>query len=124
MHYKNFGWHLTIDAKNCDTKICLDKKAVADFLSKLVKDTKMVPVGKPIVMYHRDEKEGIFGLSAVQIIETSDITLHFDTKTKEVYFDLFSCKEFSQKKAIEDFQEFCNPTSMVTRFFKRNAMSI
>lgn len=113
-----------IDAKNCDSKVCLDKKAVAKFLTKLVKDTKMKAVGKPIVTYHHDEKEGVFGLSAVQIIETSDITLHFDTKTKEVYFDLFSCKEFSEKKAIEDFQEFCHPTSMVTRFLKRNAMAI
>lgn len=124
MHYKNFGWHLTLDAKNCDSKICLDQKAVANFLKKIVKDSKMTPVGDPIILFHKDEKEGIFGLSAVQIIETSDITLHFDTKTKEAYFDFFSCKEFSQKKVIEDFQEFCKPTSMVTRFFKRNAMAI
>lgn len=123
MHYKNFGWHLMIDAKNCDPDVCLNKKLVYEFLSKLVRDTKMVAVGEPIINYHHDQKEGVFGLSAVQIIETSDITLHFDTKTQEVYFDLFSCKKFNPNKAIEDFEEFCSPTSMVTRFFKRNALS-
>jgi S-adenosylmethionine/arginine decarboxylase-like enzyme len=124
VHYRNFGWHLTIDAKNCETEVCLDVKAVSQFLKKLVKDTNMVPVGEPIVVYHQNAKEGIFGLSAVQIIETSDITLHFDTKTKESYFDLFSCRKFSPKKVIKDFQDFCSPSSMITRFFKRNALSI
>jgi len=122
VHYKTFGWHLLIDAKNCDSRTSLDKKAVSDFMAKLVKDTKMVAVGGPNITYHHDEKEGVFGLSAVQIIETSDITFHFDTKTKEGYFDFFSCKKFEPKKAIEDFQECFNPTTMVTRFLRRNSL--
>ena len=114
-----WGYHLMIDAANCDPDAIRSKKTIDKFARKLVKEIHMVPFGPPRI--NRFGKGKLEGNTLVQLIETSDITAHFDEEHNNAYVDVFSCKSFPPKIAINVFDEFFKPEKKHIRFFKRQA---
>jgi len=90
-------YHIICDLKNCNEKI-KDKQALREFLESLVKMLNMTILEGPIIAEGLPENPG---LSAVVIIDYSDISVHSFTKYDEALIDIFSCKEFNKEIAID-----------------------
>lgn len=86
-----------IDLKECDKNLVKDKEVLAKFGKEICKVIKMVPFGEPIIK--RFGKGKLKGYSLVQLIETSNITVHLDEFDNKVFIDIFSCKKFDSTKA-------------------------
>jgi|SRR3989339_789742 len=103
---KQNAWGLSacLDLKSCDHNLIQSPKDIRQFVAQLCRKIKMKAYGP---LYLKKFGEGsLEGYSAVQFIETSSITVHFDDKiAARAFIDIFSCqffdpftaKEFSQK---------------------------
>jgi S-adenosylmethionine/arginine decarboxylase-like enzyme len=91
---------------NCNENIT-SIQAVKEFITQLVMDIDMVPFGE-CHCYRFGEGEEI-GLSAVQLIYTSSITMHTNDLYREGYLDVFSCKDFSENQVNESVKQVFSP---------------
>lgn len=87
-----WGWHLTIDASDCDPFSIKDYATIYDFAKELVEKIDMVPFGEPQINHFGSGNKA--GYTLVQLIETSNITAHFVNDVNAVFLDVFSCKPF------------------------------
>lgn len=114
-----WGYHLVVDARDCDPVAIRSKETIRAFVKELVKAIDMVAYGPPqIVMFGTGNKKGY---TLVQLIETSDITAHFVEEFNDVYLDVFSCKNFKVADALAVFKKYFGPTSTKSRFLTRKA---
>lgn len=114
-----WGYHLTLDAGECDHDAIRSKATIAAFTKELVEKIDMVAYGPPrIVMFGTGGKKGY---TLVQLIETSNITAHFVEEVDAVYLDVFSCKKFDSAVALGVFKKYFKPKSIVKRVFTRQA---
>lgn len=115
-----WGYHLQLDCKACNENARYpNADKIYKFTKELVKAIDMVAYGEPqIVHFGSDNKAGY---TLIQLIETSNIAGHFCDDTGDVYFDVFSCKEFSMRTVIDLFSEYFEPEHITPRFTKRQA---
>lgn len=94
--------HITVNAKIDPSFEALPREDAKRFVDELLVAIDMKPLGD---MNWADAEDLEFpGQSFVQMITTSHCSLHyFDHKEgeKEIYFDLYSCKDFDTEKVIE-----------------------
>ena len=93
-----------IDLFDCDRELLLSEAKLTEFSLALCEKIKMKPHGKPIV--DRFGEGDLFGLSAVQFIETSTITTHLDDQGGRAFIDVFSCKKFDENIAVNFCKNF------------------
>jgi len=114
-----WGYHLIVNAGNCDPVALRSKATITAFAKELVKKIDMVAFGAPrIVMFGDGNKKGY---TLVQLIETSNITAHFVEETNDIYLDIFSCKAFKVKDAMAVFRDYFHPGRVDTTFLRRQA---
>lgn len=114
VHY--YGKHLVLTATGCNDNL-LDVSRIAEFLTELVEKIDMVAYGEPIAArFGQDIEEGI---SAVQLIETSAITVHTNDMARDLYLDVFSCKGYNELSVLEVLQETFNPADMTWQVLLR-----
>ena len=114
-----WGYHLIINAGNCDPVALRSKSTIIAFTKALVKEIKMVAFGQPrVVMFGSGNKKGY---TLVQLIETSNICAHFVEETNDIYLDIFSCKKFNIADAIHLFKKVFQPKRIEKIFIKRQA---
>ncbi len=93
--------HLTVNAKIDRNFSALPKDDSTRFVDELLKAINMKPLGP---LNWADAEDLDFpGQSFVQMITTSHCSLHyFDNKEggKEIYFDLYSCRQFNPEKVL------------------------
>jgi len=113
MALKNWWWGRSsiIDLHGCDKKMLKDPKAIKIFVIELCKLLKMKRVGP--MRIKRFGHGRLLGYSMMQFIETSSIVAHFDEYADRAFIDIFSCKEYNTKNAID----FCK------RYFKAKSAS-
>lgn len=116
-----WGWHLIVDAHDCDRSLITMRDHIANFSKTMVKEIDMVAYGNPIIEHFADHDEDKAGYTLVQLIETSNITAHFCDKSGDAYIDIFSCKPFDSVVAIEVINNFFHPKSHVSRLITRDA---
>jgi len=115
----SWGYHLIVNAANCDPVALRSKATISAFAKDLVKKIDMVAFGEPrVVMFGDGNKKGY---TLVQLIETSNITAHFVEETNDIYLDIFSCKAFETKDALACFKAAFNPARVDSIFLKRQA---
>jgi spermidine synthase len=90
-----FGKHLIINMNECQYFPDMDE--IFALLQQLPGEIGMKMLTAPYVMRGADHLPGITG---VVIIETSHITVHTFEDEKFVAFDLYSCKDYNEKKVI------------------------
>ena len=94
--------HLTVNAKIDPSFRALPREDAERFVGRLLEEINMKPLGS---MNWADAEDLDFpGQSFVQMITTSHCSLHFfDNKTEgnEIYFDLYSCRNFNANKVVE-----------------------
>jgi len=113
MNKKIWGQLLSMDLYDCDEKVITDKKKLGEFCLKLCKEIKMVPYGKPIVKRFGDGD--LEGNTAMQFIQTSNITVHCDEIYNRVFIDIFSCKTFNAPRGRAFCKKFFQAKSMKYR---------
>lgn len=105
----HYGQHVMLTAVHCNSHI-LDFISIDNFITSLVKDIDMVAHGKPLIARFGVGEE--VGISAVQLIETSAITIHTNDKFRDLYLDVFSCKEYEAGLVWAVVERFFNPISI------------
>ena len=115
---KHWGFHLMMDMGACNASIA-HPGAIHDFLVKLVTAIGMSPVGQPMIYTFNEGVEG--GVSAIQMITTSNISLHGDNWNASMYLDIFSCKPFNKEAAIRMAKEQFTPKDANIRFLYRDS---
>jgi S-adenosylmethionine decarboxylase len=92
-----YGKHVVLSAVACNTSL-LDIEAVRQFVRELVDRIDMVAYGETFVARFGSGIET--GISAVQLIETSAISLHTNDGARDLYLDVFSCKDFRAEDVV------------------------
>jgi S-adenosylmethionine decarboxylase len=101
-----WGYHLILDCSGCDESKMKNRDNVYHWISNLVEDIDMEPIGEPRIEYTAEHDENKAGFTVVQVIVTSSITAHFIDKLGHIYLDVFSCKEFDQsiiEKSVKNY---------------------
>ncbi|MCA9231704.1 MAG: S-adenosylmethionine decarboxylase [Planctomycetales bacterium] len=104
----HYGQHAMVTALGCNDNL-LSIEKMYDFLQTMADDIDMVRYGPPIVARFGGGIET--GISGVQLIETSAISIHTNDAHRDMYLDVFSCKPFEAetvKRVLDDF--FCPTT--------------
>ncbi|TWT48279.1 S-adenosylmethionine decarboxylase [Botrimarina hoheduenensis] len=112
----HYGQHLIATALSCNEGI-LSIERLYDFLQRLADDIDMVRYGPPIVARFGEGHE--VGISGVQLIQTSSITIHTNDAHRDMYLDVFSCKSFAEETVRSVVEEFLSPTSLSCEVFFR-----
>ncbi|MDH3771630.1 MAG: S-adenosylmethionine decarboxylase [Nitrospirota bacterium] len=105
-----FGHHLIVDAAACNDRIG-DRESIAEFARILVEAIGMKAYGQPLIEHFGHDEPKASGYTLVQLIETSHIAAHFCDHSGEAYFDIFSCREFDQEKALAVIATYFAPVS-------------
>jgi S-adenosylmethionine/arginine decarboxylase-like enzyme len=111
--FSPWGMNIAIDIYGCDEEMIKDEEVVKQFLKEIVSFIGMKTYGEPLIKNFGPSPR-LFGISAVQLIETSDITAHFSPVCKAAHIDIFSCKAFRPHAA----GLFCK------QFFKANELMV
>ncbi|MCX6713896.1 MAG: S-adenosylmethionine decarboxylase [Candidatus Vogelbacteria bacterium] len=95
---KSWGMVASIDVHKCDHQKITTKKEIQKFVIELCDSIGMKRHGPTLI--ERFAEGELAGHSAMQFIETSSITMHFDDQHDDrAFIDIFSCKYFDYKKA-------------------------
>jgi S-adenosylmethionine/arginine decarboxylase-like enzyme len=111
-----YGKHLLLSAASCG-KGLLDIATVRHFITDLVEQIDMRAYGPCIVERFGSGAE--IGLSGVQLIETSAITLHTNDASRDLYLDVFSCKTFDEDAALNVVRRYFEPASTTVQVLFR-----
>ncbi len=105
MRGKFWGKLASIDLVGCSDYVKNPKK-IKQFSDKLCRIIKMKKYG-PLHL-KRFGVGKLNGYSFMQFIETSSITAHFEEQQnpKKAFIDIFSCKNFDEKKAAKFCRKF------------------
>lgn len=99
-----------------------DIEAIKEFLLDLVPSIKMERFGLPIIENFGEGKAS--GYTAIQLITTSNITMHFCDDTGDFYFNLFSCKDFDDMEVIRKVQLAFDPFTVSRKVLYRGVKKI
>jgi len=94
-----YGLHMLYSATGCNDNV-RSVEFWKKFLPDLVAFIDMKAFGEPVVARFGDDEQ--VGISGVQLMYTSSITVHTNDAAGDIYLDVFSCKEFNPS-AVEDF---------------------
>lgn len=114
-----WGFHLIVDASECDHDKITSYDNIYNFTKQLVSDIGMIAYGEPqIVKFGSGNKAGY---TLVQLIETSNICAHFVDETDDIYLDVFSCKQFDANIVLELLKKYFGTVNIKVDFRKRQA---
>jgi S-adenosylmethionine/arginine decarboxylase-like enzyme len=121
---KNYGVELILDLHNCNPEK-FSRKMIAKYFRELcelidMKRAKLVwwdDYGLP--PEERQTEPHLKGTSAVQFIMTSNITIHTLDILKNVYLNIFSCKNFDPGIAAEFSKEFFEGEVVASQVIER-----
>jgi len=104
-----YGKEMILDLRNCETLPC-KRKFLKEFLEQLCELIDMEREKLCFWDYYGHPKayekaaDHLKGITAVQFISTSNITIHTIDVQKKVLINVFSCKDFDPDK-VETFCE-------------------
>ena len=102
---KFYGKELMLDIHRCDSGLFTREKLNEFFTKLCIKlDMKVCQINYWDYENEKEKEEApphLAGTTAVCFISTSNITIHTLDKTKRIYLNIFSCKWFETKPAIE-----------------------
>lgn len=103
---ENYGKELIIDIQEADITN-MNEADIRRYFDELCKEINMVQCGVHFWEEEYISKEEwnnsphLRGVSAVQFIKTSSIVVHAIYGLKKFFVNIFSCKDFDDKKALE-----------------------
>ena len=112
------GQEIIMDLKGVDPKL-FHKKYFDKYFKEICKVVDMELHGKAKYWFDIHQAKYLRGISAMQFIKTSTITMHAFKYSKSLFINVFTCKLFDQKKAAKFTREFFKPKSIKTRNIMR-----
>ena len=97
----SYGIELIIDLHDCNLESLVNKGKLTEFFVTLCEKIDMQRHGEPLFWEDYSDIPHLNGVSAMQFIETSTIVCHPLPILKSVYINIFSCKEFDPKVALD-----------------------
>lgn len=115
----SYGPHLTIDSYDCDRKKLADFDLVHKVLNELPEKIGMKKLTHPYVLKHTDCPKEEWGITGFVIIAESHVSIHTYPEKGFMVMDVFSCKPFDTRKAIEFVKQAFNAKRMDINVVKR-----
>jgi len=106
MDGQQFGQELVLNLYDCKSEYIKSKEKILEFSDKLCEQIEMKKYKEPIIERFALHSEISAGYSLAQMIETSLISGHFSEYCNSAHINIFSCKKFDVKKAINFTKEF------------------
>ena len=97
--------HLLIDGFGGDKKKMSEEDFVYRFLDECPSDIGMNKISAPHVTTYVGSKEEDWGVSGFVMIAESHISVHTFPERAYVNIDVFSCKDFDDKRALQQIKE-------------------
>ncbi len=108
----------SVDVSGCKRELISNPEPIREFIIALCEEIKMKRHGE--AMIERFAEGALEGYSALQFIETSSITMHFDEGENRAFIDIFSCKYFDPKQAERFCKTYLGGTnSKLIHFFRK-----
>ena len=113
-----------IDLHNCDTST-FTRRSLRKYFKQLCdlidmkRDTLVFWDDSDVPAEYRQNLPHTKGISAVQFILTSNITIHTLELTGKCYVNIFSCKDFNADDAIEFTQKYFKGKIVNKKVFDR-----
>jgi S-adenosylmethionine decarboxylase len=114
-----YGPHLTIDAYGCSKERLASLEAAFDFLDRMPGVIGMEKITKPYVFRHLAPPDPEWGITGVVIIATSHVSFHSYPQMGVCFVDVFSCRPFDTRRAVDFFQETFGGDEVEIREVKR-----
>ncbi len=108
---KSYGKELIIDIHNCDSST-FTRKSIKNYFNQLCEKIDMKAEklcwwdDHGVVPELQQTESHTKGTTAVQFILTSNITIHTLDLLKNVYINVFSCKDFDAKIVLKFSEEW------------------
>ncbi len=115
---RRFGKEVILDMYGCDINF-FTKEKLTEFFTQLCKKIDMKKYGKPKFWKDNSQIIHLKGISAVQFITTSNITIHALDILGAVYLNIFSCKNFDANKAAKFSKDFFRAEKVRVRVMER-----
>jgi len=107
----------SLDLYECTPDIIREPKKIKKFIVALCDEIRMKRYGKAQI---KKFGEGdLYGYSALQFIETSSVTMHFDEGEDRAFIEIFSCKFFEPKEALAFCQKYLGAKTSKLRYYLR-----
>jgi len=116
---KIYGKELILDLYKCNPESIRSKKKILEYSNKLCKLIKVKKYGKPIIKRFALYLDYAAGYSLVQLIESSLVSGHFSELWNRAFINIFSCKNFDNKKAANFTKKFFNAKKIKERVLIR-----
>ncbi|MDI6798930.1 MAG: adenosylmethionine decarboxylase [Candidatus Aenigmarchaeota archaeon] len=111
-----FGPHLTLDLYECNKEKLADAELIFELLDKLPTALNLTKLTQPFVDRYSSPTPGISGFI---LIGESHISIHTFVEERFASVDIFSCKNFDAKKAIDYVTRALEPRKVEKRLFMR-----
>lgn len=108
----------SIDLYDCHPQHIKTPEKIRALIEGLCVAIKMKRYGEPLIA--RFAEGDLEGYSAMQFIETSSITLHFDETKNRAFIDVFSCKFFEPTVAEQFCRDFLEAKDSKANYYLRH----
>jgi len=120
------GKHLVIDVLTKNSDKLTDKKFTRGLFKTVIKEIEMKAV-LPIVLYQfpsllKDKKKK-GGITAFCILEESHLSCHSWPEENYIAYDVYSCKNFDEKKVIRLIKKFLPVKKLIYKVISRSVDS-
>ncbi len=112
-----WGMVASIDLYDCHPQLIKTPEKIQGLIDGLIDAIKMKKFGNSMIQ--RFAEGELEGYSALQFIETSSVTMHFDEGKNRAFIDVFSCKFFDPKMAEKFCQDYLEAKSAKTQHYLR-----
>lgn len=106
-----FGPHLMIEASGCSKEKLTDINLLTDLLDSLPEKMSMTKIMPPYVFKYKGEVPEDWGLSGIVLIAESHLAFHTFPDKGYVTVDIFSCKDFDVRAAVDEIVKVFEPKS-------------
>lgn len=103
-----WGKHLIIDSHGIEEQKLKDAKAIKGLLLELPTKLRMRILHKPVIKKVASDDYPDWGISGFVMLYESHISLHTWPEEGYVAIDIYSCKNFDDKKAAAYLKKFWN----------------
>jgi S-adenosylmethionine/arginine decarboxylase-like enzyme len=110
-----YGMELIIELFGCDLSVITSKEKIQEFINQVCREINMEKYGASrIKRFPGGELWGV-GYSFLQFLTTSSITGHFIDKGGIAFLNIFSCKQYDDKKAAQFAEKFFRAKKVSTK---------
>lgn len=114
-----FGPHLMLEASGCNKEKLTDINLLIDLLDELPGKMQMTKIMPPYAFKYNGEVAEDWGLSGVVLIAESHIAIHTFPDKGFITVDIFSCKDFDTRVAIDEIVKAFEPESWDEQLINR-----